>query len=201
MHVDASRDVLSGHLLSCSLCCTRHVFFFYFINFILFPPSSSSTRGGGGAARLFFLFSFSCSADHEWEWPPCKRVLSGWQPVRWIWETTTKSPTAIGSESLVYQVTRLCTVHCQESAGTGPVVLNVVPVTGAAFSGLSPWTNLCAPFLFSHSLLVISTVDLCYTVYWYIKESVHKPWKILRHSMRRGPQLHGPHVCLCDRVY
>ena len=27
-------------------------------------------------------------------------------------------------------------VHCQEPTGTGPVVLLVVPVTGAAFSGL-----------------------------------------------------------------
>ena len=27
--------------------------------------------GGGYAARLFFLFSFPCSADHERDWPPC----------------------------------------------------------------------------------------------------------------------------------
>ena len=26
-------------------------------------------------------------------------------------------------------------VHCRESAGTGPVVLKVVPATGAAFAG------------------------------------------------------------------
>ncbi|CAN0266126.1 unnamed protein product, partial [Ascophyllum nodosum] len=24
------------------------------------------------AARLFLLFSFPCSADHERDWPPCK---------------------------------------------------------------------------------------------------------------------------------
>ena len=30
-------------------------------------------------------------------------------------------------------------VHCRESAGTEPVVVKEVPVTGAAFA--SPWTN------------------------------------------------------------
>ena len=37
-------------------------------------------------------------------------------------------------QSRVYRVTQLRTngVHCRESAGTGPVVLKVVPVTGAA---------------------------------------------------------------------
>ena len=38
--------------------------------------------GGGYAARLFLLFSFPCSADHERDWPPCKVVFSGWQPIR-----------------------------------------------------------------------------------------------------------------------
>ena len=36
--------------------------------------------GGGGeeyAARLFLLFSFPCSADHERDWPPCKVVFFG----------------------------------------------------------------------------------------------------------------------------
>ena len=42
-------------------------------------------------------------------------------------------------QSRVYQVTQLPTdgVHHPESAGTGPVVLNVVPVTGPAFSGFT----------------------------------------------------------------
>ena len=31
--------------------------------------------GGGYAARLFLLFSFPCSADHERDWPPCKVVF------------------------------------------------------------------------------------------------------------------------------
>ena len=45
---------------------------------------TSSVGGGGGgyAARLFLLFSFPCSADHERDWPPCKVVFSGWQPLR-----------------------------------------------------------------------------------------------------------------------
>ena len=33
--------------------------------------------GGGYAARLFILFSFPCSADHERDWPPCKVVFFG----------------------------------------------------------------------------------------------------------------------------
>ena len=44
-------------------------------------------------------------------------------------------------QSRVYRVMQLRAdgVHCQESAGTGPVNLKVVPVTGAAFA--SPYTN------------------------------------------------------------
>ena len=40
-------------------------------------------------------------------------------------------------QSRVHRVTQLRTdgVHCRESAGTGPVVLKVVPGTGAAFAG------------------------------------------------------------------
>ena len=40
----------------------------------------------------------------------------------------------------VYGVAELCTdgVHCRESAGKGPIVLKIVPVTGtAAFSGIT----------------------------------------------------------------
>ena len=33
--------------------------------------------GGGYAARLFILFFFPCSADHERDWPPCKVVFFG----------------------------------------------------------------------------------------------------------------------------
>ena len=53
-------------------------------------------------------------------------------------------------QSRVYRVTQMLTdgVHCRESTGTGPVVLKVVPATGAAFA--SPWTNQNA--FFSHIL-------------------------------------------------
>ena len=48
----------------------RRVFFFFFFSFF---PNEQRAGGGGGAARLFFFF-FPCSADHEWDWPPCKVV-------------------------------------------------------------------------------------------------------------------------------
>ena len=44
-------------------------------------------------------------------------------------------------------------VHCRESAGTQPLVLKVVPVTGAAFSGIIMDHFICAS-LFPHPLLV-----------------------------------------------
>ena len=53
----------------------RRVIFSFFLFF-----SERAARGGGrggGAARLFFLFSFSCSADHERDWPSCKVVFFG----------------------------------------------------------------------------------------------------------------------------
>ena len=55
-------------------------------------------------------------------------------------------PTAIGLVR-VYQVTQLRTdgVHCRESAGTGPVILKVVPVTGSAFLGITIDQIMCAP--------------------------------------------------------
>ena len=48
--------------------------------------------------------------------------------------------TAIGSVPIiVYRVTQLLTdgVHFRDSAGAGPVVLKILPVTGAAFSGFT----------------------------------------------------------------
>ena len=49
-------------------------------------------------------------------------------------------------QSRVYQVTLLRTdgVHCRESVGTGPEVLKVVPVTGAAFSSFTMDQLMCA---------------------------------------------------------
>ena len=51
----------------------RRVIFFFFY----FLRTSSTRGGGGGAARLFFFFFFfsPCSADHERDWPPCKKVV------------------------------------------------------------------------------------------------------------------------------
>ena len=44
-----------------------------------FLLSDELTRAGGGgyAARLFLFFSFTCSADHERDWPPCKVFFFG----------------------------------------------------------------------------------------------------------------------------
>ena len=47
----------------------RRVIFFFFRN--------EQRAGGGGAARLFFLLFFSCTGDHERDWPPCKVVFFG----------------------------------------------------------------------------------------------------------------------------
>ena len=46
----------------------------------------------------------------------------------------------------VYRVTQMRTggVHCREYADTEPVVLKVVPVTGAAFSGITMDQLMCA---------------------------------------------------------
>ena len=47
---------------------------FYFI----FSPNEQRAGGGGGGregrCQTFFFF-FSCSADHERDWPPCKVVF------------------------------------------------------------------------------------------------------------------------------
>ena len=53
----------------------RRVIFFFF--FSLNEQCGGWGGGGGGAARLFILFSFPCSADHERDWPPCKVVFFG----------------------------------------------------------------------------------------------------------------------------
>ena len=74
----------------------------------------------------------------------------------------------------LYRVTRLRTdgVHCRESAGTGPVVLKVVPVSGAVILQVTMDQLLCASF-FSHPLLypIIISYLLYYTIilyyYWY----------------------------------
>ena len=54
-------------------------------------------------------------------------------------------------QSRVNRVTQLRTdgVHCRESAGTGPIVLKVVPVTGAAILQVTMDQLMCAS-LFPH---------------------------------------------------
>ena len=42
-------------------------------------------------------------------------------------------------------------VHCLESGGIGPVVLQEVPVTGAAFSGITMDQLMCLCF-FTHTI-------------------------------------------------
>ena len=73
-------------------------------------------------------------------------------------------------QSRVYPVTQLRTdgVHCREFAGTGPVVLKSVPVTGAAFAVIT-MDQLLSAYRFPHPLYY----------YWYetglLKVSESKP--------------------------
>ena len=85
-------------------------------------------------------------------------------------------------QSRVDHVTQLRTdgIHCRESAGTGPVVLKVVPVTGANFSGISMDQLMCAS-LFPHRLLV---------------RSGHVRWS---KSKKRGNRQHRDRHDVCHR--
>ena len=58
----------------------------------------------------------------------------------------------------VYRVTQLRTdgVHCRESVGTGPVVLKVVRVTGAAILQVTMDQMFLCFSLFPHPLMVCS---------------------------------------------
>ena len=47
----------------------RVIFYFYFLR------TSSAGAGGGGRGRYQTFFFFPCSADHERDWPPCKKVV------------------------------------------------------------------------------------------------------------------------------
>ena len=88
-----------------------------------------------------FLLSFPFSAiddgAHTYRQPPSDQSQVGW-------------------------VTQLRTdgVHRLESAGSGPEVLKVAPVTGAAFSGNSMDKFLCAP-LFPHPLYYTIIGTIC----------------------------------------
>ena len=79
MHIDASLDAFSGHLLFCSHCFVIFVvratcFYFCFI-FIFFLRTSSV--GGVGPPDFLFVFSFPCSSGYERDRPPCNIALSG----------------------------------------------------------------------------------------------------------------------------
>ena len=39
---------------------------------VLFSPIEQRWGEGGGCTARLSLFSFLCSADQEWDWPPCK---------------------------------------------------------------------------------------------------------------------------------
>ena len=50
------------------------------VNFMIFPPYEQR----GGVPDIIFICSFCGSANHERDWPPCRVVISDWQPTRWI---------------------------------------------------------------------------------------------------------------------
>ena len=78
MHVDASRDALSGHLLLFFWFSLLHApcVLFCFILFLQYEQ-----REGEDAARLLIFVLLPCSADRERDWPPCKVAFSGWQSI------------------------------------------------------------------------------------------------------------------------
>ena len=56
----------------------RHLFF-----------SERAVWGVGGGGMLPDFLFWSLFPVHERDWPPCNKVVfSGWQPIRWMWETT-----------------------------------------------------------------------------------------------------------------
>ena len=61
---------------------------------------------------------------------------------------------------LIHTLLYVMTIHtyCRESDGTGSVVLRVVPVTGAAFSGITMDQSMCASFTSTHKLCLIFSV-------------------------------------------
>ena len=69
-------------------------------------------------------------------------------------------------QSRICRVTQLRTdgVHCRQSAGTGPVVLKAVPVTGAAFSGFTK-NQLMFVALFPRPLLILVCMYVCMYVW------------------------------------
>ena len=106
-------------------------------------------------------------------------------------------------QSRVYRVTQLRTngVHCRKSAGTGPVVLKVVPVTGAAILQVNMDQLMCAS-LFPHGLdtrkvkVEMPSCFLCIYGHTYSK-SIDQPGKVA--SPARG-RLNRKNECFPVRV-
>ena len=114
-------------------------------------------RGQGNA-------HFPCSADHEQDWQPYPV-----DPYSAICDDHTYIHTysAICDDhtyihTLLYVMTihtyiHICrTIHTyyRDSAGTGPIVLNAVRATDAAFSGFAMDQIMCASLFSPHPLLV-----------------------------------------------
>ena len=56
----------------------RVIFKFFIFKFFIFYPNEQRAGGGGrGRCQTFSFSFFPCSADHEWDWPPCKVVFFG----------------------------------------------------------------------------------------------------------------------------
>ena len=86
--------------------------------------------GGGVCCQTFFLFSFPCSADHERDWPPCNKVVfSGWQPIRWMWETTTTT-TRWCVQIFSLKTYSTTVAHVQRQRQSVLIVRNVAAVSG-----------------------------------------------------------------------
>ena len=85
-------------------------------------------------------------------------LLTGFLPL----SATASNRHTPSGQSRVYRVTRLRSddIHCRESTGTGPVVPNVVRVTGAAFAGITIDHLMCAS-LFSPSTCPLHTNSGC----------------------------------------
>ena len=81
-------------------------------------------------------------------------------------------------------------VHCRESAGTVPIILKVVPVTGATFSGITmDYDQLMCASLSPHSdhLLWASDLDLTYFGIWCFSRIVqYRNWLNMEGLQRIG---------------
>ena len=91
-------------------------------------------------------------------------------------------------QSRVYRVTQLRTdsVHCRESAGTGPVNLKVVP-NEECFLGRSPWTNLYAP------LFPTPTIGMKWACWKYTARRSQQRLHPLEAGLRQAKSS----ICLC----